>query len=1599
MRFLHHILIVATAVLTVCACSDDNYQQASLPNNQSQSLSLEETEIPPLGGVRDVAFTADSEWTLTVEGDWLNPNKRSGKAGTTVVQFNIDVNDSWEDRTAKVIFRATDGSFNKEFEITQACPYLRLIDQNGKRWDNRGTTRREPIVVTEGSDQYIEYDWNFCEQRGGDRRSFSIESNIDWQVVLVDQDDFFRESSGLKINGEVLTEPMSFKNNEVLELLPISQNIDTQKHLIHIRIQALNSQKNMAAMGPEALNVYDLTIDQDYLIFLLDKSSAECNQTLSELTPHYDTGASKTIQVHTEVNWAVDRLYVDANKQSFPDWLSVSPLSARANDVTKSPEESFTNLTISTNTLNPDKNSHSYTMRLFDEVSGAERFINVSRNPYTFELSEGSRTPVEFENEDSSVKEIQIITSGPWHFSNVPDWLQISKVVDSGSSLIDRKEYSYETGQREYSDEYVGNAVISYFAPEQNLNFSQLSGMITVSPNMDRHSFDEESISVSQKPFVFNIAEERVWDGTEYTMSNLEDMLSRDMSDHMINLETSGEWDVTVVDKQTNRVTNWLKVPKRSEDAQNPNRIAVTPTSANPDLSRDRAAIITFVSRRHKNAVNAHVISSMPPQATVSIEAKQSAYIFNVGGNENVDGKQLDVDLNTTLKIPAYKKTPNVYSFVVKCSEDNVRVVESPSWMQRVQQMSSNAVRGVPSTTKTFQYRMTTNTSSSPRTGKFVIECYYNDGTSSTASVEQKVINVMQDGFVFSLADRTEAVDDPVNVNTKTVEFDLTPEVQWTATPSSGWIITSQTGGVSPADGKVKFTITPEQNATNSDRSGTVTVQVEPQVIDNKYAKISLSQKKYVFDSSPFAAPASYPEMGTDAGAIVKYSFNVTSSGAWHIVDKPDWVTVSPDKGNGNKEGVQVTVSANPETTSRTKMFQVRADVLDLELNGSKSTEALTKNVTVKQDAYKWDISSESAYSFGPVDDGAKIIKVKSSGPWTITSPDDWVVATPSSGPGNQDGSYTDVTILPKHNRSENNRSGSFVVSADINAAKLKKTANVSQTMFILSLDKSSITTDGALDVTPKESNVSSSTGNWSVISSDNRVLQVSAGTGKVIITPVKNVTKSRRQATVTLKNSDCDFTKTILVTQPEYVFETLSVPSEYSVLPAASKYIAVEASPLATWNYSIVEGSSIISSHSQTYDNGLNGNGRINIACSNNLTKSARTAKVRITSNDNPSYTIDVPISQEAFKFSVSPTQSTQTATEMKTETFNIVSSGSWQLQKDASWINMSTDSGSGSGSFRVTPTTSNTSLTEPRTATITLHCTIPGVTFSDEIITITQSKYVFEVNRTSVPSLLPAIGASAINVPITCSGAWSASIVSGSDMVSINKTSNTNLAITPKNNTTSSPRTAKVRVISDDGGHTQDIDLSQEAYSFSVSDMSEEQFLATGGQRSFSITTGNNCSWQVAAPSAVTLNKSSGKGSATITVTVSPNKSKTDQNYGYVTVKSVDQNREYKSFAITQKAYVFSFDTSTKNCAAVNPSDISVAVSSSGDWKVETTSNPGNMISSVQRNGNNAVVKVNTNTSYSSRQATIKLSTTDGSGFSGTFSINQAAATPPVE
>lgn len=1153
------ILFLLTAICLFAACDKKDSEQGSL--SIGTAVTITSAEFSPTGSDVQFAISAESNWSISGPA-WVTFTPSSGRRGTTEVTMRATLNRDEVDRSGQVIVALNNDSRRETIEVFQATPYLNI-----DRWT-------------------IPYTWDYSQSFSDTPEMISLTSNIDWRLDEVS----YTMAEAAAVNRYAATAPPIFTEqladvltrwlvcsvmegmgDAALTFIPATYNISDAPYELVLRLSGPYIDGFNQSVEP--IFEHLLTFSQANLRFLVDITDSENDQWRDFKACN---NAVVPITVNSELNWRV---------QSKPDWVTVTPDAGNGS-------ASLSTSQFAVPEANPTREQRTGEIVIVSEAGTSplpERVITVQQQPYVFYLGSSASSHA---NIDDAERSIEVYSSGAWQVdpASVPEWVVVSKNAGDGI------EY------------WTPNDSFVYNIPSQNLELNDRTATLRVQSVEPGNTLAEE-FSIRQNAFIFE--------------ASFGEILTMSTDYHSGYVNSSGDWAITSVTYDGSPVKDWLEFDSMTGNAGG-TYINYRATSINTS-DEDRVAQVTVRSLTHERAgVTLEQV----------YEIKQRKYTF-----------ELTPASGTSFSDVAYWTS----SHAVTLDASVNWTVETPDWV------NASAYEGAGSTT--LYFTLNPNTEATSRSGEIKITGMRNDTFTYP---------ITQSAYTFSTDAQTTY---NVPVEPSTFSFEVLSSGPWSIVMWEGDTAFSPSSG-DGRDRSATVTATTAWNASLSERTMRFHVGNDASGVASEI--FTIVQAPYEFDSTPESFD--YPTLNPSQSTV-----NVVCSGAWVLQNVPAWITVAPTSGTGNAT-LTITPQNNVNTTSRSATFRVYSSI-----------GGYTKEITVSQDAYEFDSSSES-YAYAALETKTNTINVTSTGAWSVVNAPSWLNFSKTSG-----ASSDSFTITSTHNTSASARSATFYVQADLNTS-LRKQITVSQDPYIFEVDQPVLSYNALAGVYTDFT--LTSTGGWTASTSQSWLtLSKTSGTGNATITATittVNPTASQRTATITLTSTDDASRKvTIDVYQQGYEFVTNTTALTMNALAGAAANFTLTST--GDWMATTSESWLKLDKTSGT------GNATLTATISTvNPTASQRTATITLTSKDDLNRKVTINVTQQGYEFTTNTTAVSVANTANSTGQVTLTSSGSWTATSNQSWLTASPASGASSATVTLTATSANTA-TSTRSATVT--------------------------------------------------------------------------------------------------------------------------------------------------------------------------------------------------------------------------------------------------------------------------------------------------------
>jgi len=380
-------------------------------------------------------------------------------------------------------------------------------------------------------------------------------------------------------------------------------------------------------------------------------------------------------------------------------------------------------------------------------------------------------------------------------------------------------------------------------------------------------------------------------------------------------------------------------------------------------------------------------------------------------------------------------------------------------------------------------------------------------------------------------------------------------------------------------------------------------------------------------------------------------TINVLSNVSWKPSSSASWA-----KADVSTDGKALTVSVdeNPSDASRTAIITL------------SSASGITSSVNVTQEPAGVTGSTETL-EFDK-DGGAKSITISADATWEIKTSDSWISVTPSSGTA---GSHM-LSISVQENNSTSERAG--YVYVNIGSSSKLQIPIVQKGLYI---EVKPISLSFSADAESKQLEISSNT-DWSITSLPDW-LTTNSQSGKnsqtITLKSQVNTSASSRSGKIKIEKQGMTLSVVVDVLQEGM---NLSVDNNNLQFGANASTQNVVINTYAEWTASCSEGWITLSQTSGT------GKSTLSISVEENNGDNSRTGNVRIIAGE---LSQTITITQQGKYFNITESDKTFTS-KGGTLQISFSTNDSWtaSVSDNASWLTLSSTSGSGDAVINIT-------------------------------------------------------------------------------------------------------------------------------------------------------------------------------------------------------------------------------------------------------------------------------------------------------------------------
>lgn len=189
------------------------------------------------------------------------------------------------------------------------------------------------------------------------------------------------------------------------------------------------------------------------------------------------------------------------------------------------------------------------------------------------------------------------------------------------------------------------------------------------------------------------------------------------------------------------------------------------------------------------------------------------------------------------------------------------------------------------------------NTTEDVRVGYIYFDTYRQEWQSSSPTIYTYYLEVRQESPEYSLSESSLAFRNTAGTKTVTLYCDL----GWTASTTDSWIQVSPSSG---SAGTVELSVSVTENGGVEERSGAVNLHVDGDFL----IEIPVKQSGLYMDMTE-------SRFDFESGAASRTVSMSTNLSFWNVLEKPSWVSVSPESGEAGEHTLTINVEDNPNTT------------------------------------------------------------------------------------------------------------------------------------------------------------------------------------------------------------------------------------------------------------------------------------------------------------------------------------------------------------------------------------------------------------------------------------------------------------------------------------------------------------------------------------------------------------------------------------------------------------------------------------------------------------------------------------------------------------
>ena len=366
------------------------------------------------------------------------------------------------------------------------------------------------------------------------------------------------------------------------------------------------------------------------------------------------------------------------------------------------------------------------------------------------------------------------------------------------------------------------------------------------------------------------------------------------------------------------------------------------------------------------------------------------------------------------------------------------------------------------------------------------------------------------------------------------------------------------------------------------------------------------------------------------------YDFEMRCSAPWKVEDKPSWLTVSKESGDGTSYPMITVTASNNIATDWDQPREGKIVVLsDPEGNGAYSDR---KELAFTQDAFVFKVVANKSYSVNALNtDSYDIsINVTSGATWRLTPKDSWAGVDNTSGTGNGQ-----VAFTPLQNGTLSNRSTTMTITCPALNDSPQEVVTVNQSAY--RFNSTAVTLPEFVELDAASLSVSvDCMGPWTLANCPGWLtVSPSSGTGNATLTvkPQKNTGAVRGPVTFNVKSvvGGVTHTKNITVSQRDYQWEAISNPGKLEATVLEGGSVGVKFKSSGAWEAATNKDFVTVTPTSGSGGRDVEQNVMLQVGA--NYFTNTQSALVTINSKDDSNLKITLNVSQPAYEWNVGKT------------------------------------------------------------------------------------------------------------------------------------------------------------------------------------------------------------------------------------------------------------------------------------------------------------------------------------------------------------------------